>query len=368
MKNKKRLLIFIWGLGIGGVQKRMRDVAMDINMKYKNWELFFLVKYRFPDEYSDYIKKNTNAKFLFFNNVKRNRFNNSSFFWVLKNVWLIRPDVILTFMDNFSTVAVIIKKILFWRKIKVVLDEVILTSRYLKIYRGKSVNFWGTLIKIFYPMADKIIVPSKACQMDLVDNFGIEKNKILVINNWTLFKKRKIETEKIYDAIYVGRLDGEKNIDVLIDLAKKMTLIKPGYKQIILGTGNEEKRLKKKAKQMKIEKNVLFMGYKKNVEYYLEKSKMFILPSINEGMPNVVLEAAAYKLPSVINNFLGAKEVVVDNKTGYICNNEKEMYNKVLYLLENENLRSEMGEKAAVFIEENFSLKNQTKFIKTLLN
>ena len=214
-------------------------------------------------------------------------------------------------MENFSAVAVIIKKIIFWRKIRVVLDEVILTSRYLKIYRKKSEIFWGIIIKIFYPMADKIIVPSKACQMDLVDNFGIIKNKIVVINNWTLFKKGRIGVKKIYDAIYVGRLDSEKNIDVLLDLSKKMILVNPDYKQVILGTGNEERRLKRKVRQMKIEKNVLFMGYKKNVGYYLERSKMFILPSVNEGMPNVVLEAAAkMHLIKPLKLFLSSRNII----------------------------------------------------------
>lgn len=367
-KDKKRLMILIWDMGIGGVQKRVKDIVIDIGQNFPDWEVFLLIKRRLPSYHIKEIKKKTgtNIHYFFFTGTYERSKSAYALIWIIKNYLYIKPHVTITFLDHLSIIMVTLKHLFFWQKTKLVLNEGILTSDYLKIYR-KKVWLWKFLVKLTYKHSDKIIVPTKAIRKDLAMNFKVPEEKIAVINNWTLLKPTA-PVRPVYDLIFIGRFAKEKNPLALIEIIEKLQDRNIKARLALLGSGKLKKIIRQSIKVNGLEKSIKILGFTKDVVLYLRKSKILILTTLNEGMPNVVLEAAMCQVPTVTIKFPGAEEVILDGKTGYICNSFDAMVKKIEILLKNSDLLHNMERDAQENVSKNFYISKQKEFISTLLN
>lgn len=362
-KKQKTLLILVWNMDIGGVQKRVRDIIFYLNQHHPKIKIEFLVKNAYPTLLLKQVQKLKKVNVYYFNKSTKKTFI-PSIFWLIKNYFSLKPDIILTFLNRLSVQMIVLKLLFFWHKVKLVLNEGIYTSVYLKMYES---FLWERLVKFFYPLANRIIVPTKAIAIDLNKAFNVPLKKISVIPHWVITKPKKTY-KKIYDFIYIGRLEKEKNIFVLLELIEYLKKQKPRVSLCILGKGSLEKQLQLKIKKRKLSNNVFFHGFQENVNHYLVKSKILLLPSLNEGMPNCVLEAAMHKVPAVVYNFKGANEVVLHGKTGFIVENKKSFFQYTKKLLSNQQLRKLMGINAQKRILNNFGEDKLKKYLKLLLN
>jgi glycosyltransferase involved in cell wall biosynthesis len=367
-KNKKRLMILIWDMDIGGVQKRVRDIVIDIGKNYPDVHVYLAVKRKTKSYHLQEIKKAASANINYFNFTGSFEKSKSIYalVWIIRSYLKIKPDITLTFLDHLSIIMVFIKKIIFWHKTKLVLNEGILTSDYLNIYRRK-VWLWKFLVKLSYKHADKIIVPSRAVKKDLVNNFSVPKEKLVVINNWTLLEPRR-DAKKRFDLIFIGRFEKEKDPLAVINIVKKLKVQKANIKLAMLGKGKMEKIMRKTISNYNLEKNIEIIGFKSNVIPYLKQSKIHVLTTINEGMPNVVLEAAICQIPTISSNFPGAKEVIKHSKTGFLCHSQKEMVDCISKVLKSSELRKRLGNNAQSKVLKYHSRPNQRKFISVLIN
>lgn len=365
-KNKKKLLILIWSMNLGGIQKRMRDITLDIDKNYCDWEIYFLIKNKEnQSHFLHTIQQKTKAQIVFFSDVFKSQRNFPFALWVAYHYLKIKPNVCLAFLDDLSVIMVAVSKIIFWIKSKVVLNEGVLTSKYLKINRRNF--YWPLLIKKFYPLADQIITPTIEIKKDLVSNFNTPSKIIKILPNWTLLSNKK-RSEPIYDLIFVSRFEEEKNPLGFVDIVKEVQKKYPAVSAAMLGVGKQLNSVLTLITKYQLNKNIILFGLVDDPEKYLAQSKILVLPTRNEGMPNVVLEAAMKKVPTVSSNFSGAREVIIDQKTGLIGNDTKQMSQQVIQLLKNKNLSEKMGVVAQKYVQENFHRKRQQDFINTLLN
>ena len=90
----------------------------------------------------------------------------------------------------------------------------------------------------------------------------------------------------------------------------------------------------------------------------LEKSDIFLLTSLWEGMPISLLEAQAAGLPAVVSNVVGSRDVVLNGVTGYVCDTSDEMVEKIQILIDDDNLRMKMGVAASNRALELFSINS----------
>ena len=112
----------------------------------------------------------------------------------------------------------------------------------------------------------------------------------------------------------------------------KVIEVYPDWILCIVGGGPEEERLKQLAKDLMIEKSMIFSGHTNDVENYYKKSSFFCLSSRNEGLPMVLLEAQSYNLPIVAFNCdTGPSDIVDHGVNGYLV--EQKNYNKLAYYL-----------------------------------
>lgn len=114
---------------------------------------------------------------------------------------------------------------------------------------------------------------------------------------------------------HVGRLERVKNQRFLIEIFSEIHQIMERAVLLMIGTGQLEEDLKKYAKELKIENSVIFAGKKVDTELYYQAMDVFVLPSLLEGFPLVLLEAQCSGLRCICS-----KEITPEvNLTGDVC-------------------------------------------------
>lgn len=100
---------------------------------------------------------------------------------------------------------------------------------------------------------------------------------------------------------HVGRFFAQKNHDFIIDIFEKIVKRNPQTILLLVGDGELQEEIKQKGKEKHLDKNVLFTGVRSDVPDLLQAMDVFLLPSLFEGLPLVMVEAQASGLPCLIS-------------------------------------------------------------------
>ncbi|MBZ4218824.1 MAG: glycosyltransferase [Chlorobium sp.] len=119
----------------------------------------------------------------------------------------------------------------------------------------------------------------------------------------------------IYSA---GRISEQKGFTYLIEAAAILKETRGDLLFAISGEGRLEADLKKQVAEAGMEDSFIFMGFTDNIYPYIKGCDLFVLASLFEGMPNVVMEAMAMKKPVIATDVNGARELMVEGETGII--------------------------------------------------
>jgi glycosyltransferase involved in cell wall biosynthesis len=119
-------------------------------------------------------------------------------------------------------------------------------------------------------------------------------------------------------AVYSGRFIACKAIDVLLNAWSTSVREYPGARLVLLGTGPLAGEMKALAGRLGLGETVLFAGQVNNVADYLKAADLFVLPSLQEGMPNTLLEAMACGLPAVATRIGGVVDIIRDGENGLL--------------------------------------------------
>ena len=157
---------------------------------------------------------------------------------------------------------------------------------------------------------------------------GLSAKKLLVIPNGVdLQRFQHIEPADLSSygiaagreaILFAGRLDRQKGIDWLLELAPDFLARLPGHDLLILGRGPLEESLKRRRGELGISDRVHFAGWQQDIRPILAASSLLVLPSRWEGMSNVLLEAMAAELPVVSSSADGSGEVLSEAVNGQI--------------------------------------------------
>lgn len=278
-----------------------------------------------------------------------------------------RPSRILAFADHTASIFLLIKLLLFWRKIQVYVSEDIYLSEYLIDQRFGRIRGW--LVKRLYPLADKILVLSPIHKIDLIDNFGIAKDKIVVYSNWlsprwpktghSNFEKRDI------DLLFVGRLEKQKRLGRFLKILAQLKATRPTVKGAVVGDGSLLNNLRQKAEWLGLKENLSFVGYRRNPMEFYDRAKVFLLTSRYEGQPLVFLEAMGAGVPIVTLPYKGLGGLMVEGKTGYVAKGTDSAVSTIDRLLSNKKEWIKVSHSAKEYLKNNFS-ENLERAIKIL--
>jgi len=115
----------------------------------------------------------------------------------------------------------------------------------------------------------------------------------------------------------VGELNDNKNHETIIRALTKLKRKNITY--LICGKGNKKEYLKALASSLTVENQVIFAGHRNDVADIYKISDVFVFPSKREGLPVSLMEAMASGLPCVASDVRGCKDLIENEKNGYLC-------------------------------------------------
>ena len=222
-------------------------------------------------------------------------------------------------------------------------------------------KYLNLLIRIAYSsnIVNKIVTVSEEINDILEKAYGINRNRLKTIYNGIEIdyikekQEDKIENykdifdnEDIIKFITIGRLREQKGHRYLIEAFSKVKEKIIESKLIIIGEGPLRSDLERLINELALKNDVYLLGIKRNPYKYLGKSDIFILPSLFEGLPNVMLEALACGLPVISTDCkTGPKEILEDGKYGFLVNvkNANDLAEKMNLLANDKNLLNEFS-------------------------
>ena len=160
---------------------------------------------------------------------------------------------------------------------------------------------------------------------------------------------------------FVGRIVKDKGINELLSAFNKLSAKYANAKLLLVG--GEERELDPISKQsqeiIESNKHVISIGFQKDVRPFLAASDVFVFPSYREGFPNVVMQAGALELPSIVTNINGSNEIIEDGVNGIIIpvKDEQAIYDKMKLLYNNKGLRDKLAKNSRKMIIDRYDQK-----------
>ncbi len=160
-----------------------------------------------------------------------------------------------------------------------------------------------------------------------------------------------------------GRLSPEKGFDLFVEAAGIVVRSRPGAGFVLFGDGPLRDRLAAQIARRKLQRHVVLAGFCSDLDRWLPGFDATVLPSYTEGLPNVVLESFAARVPVVATAVGGTPEVVEDGVNGYLVppGQPAALAGRLLELLGSETLRDHMGQQGYRRVREQFTFAAQAR-------
>lgn len=361
---KKKLIIFMPSIEIGGVEKNLYLISNFLAKKITNVTLI--------TANSDRKKKFKKIKIItpkiFF---LINKFRTIKYFLclleLLKQILIDKKITVLSFQANLY--CIIICKIF---NVKIIIRSNASPS-------GWSGNFIKKKIfKNIFSLADCIIVNSYDFKNEFKEKFNIETKCIYnPLNKDEIIKSSKKEINfpffkdfKFLKIINVARLLDQKDHMTLLKAANSIKN-KLKFRLLIIGEGKNKKNIIDFIEKNNLNKNIKILDYKKNPFNYMRFSDVFILSSIYEGLPNVLLEAISLKKFIISSNCpTGPAEILNNGKGGLLfkVKDHNDLARKITFYSKNRlKLKQKINYAYSKLSRFNYYY-NLNKYLKTILN
>lgn len=341
-KQKTRhIAMLIGALTKGGSERVLVNLA-DYFIK-EGYQVTMVTQYQKENEYvlnekvkrviSDITEEETGKGRLI--NFKRR-------FCKLRNIWKEeRPDVILSFIGKNNMMA-------------------LLTSRFLHIpvvisVRGEpGEEYYNKLLRFIarhlFVLADGVVLQTKHC----LDFFPEKiRKKAVVLKNpvSSVFFKERFEGEREKTITAVGRIDRNKNHEMLIRAFAELTAEFPDYQLRIYGEGELRQSLIRLSEELGLGNRILLPGSTDNIIEAIYKTRVFVLTSDTEGVPNTLIEAMLLGLTVIATDCPcgGPADLIEDGVNGILTpvGNVEKLKENLHFLLKNLQKADEMGRMAS---------------------
>jgi len=169
-------------------------------------------------------------------------------------------------------------------------------------------------------MVDRYVCVSQSVARFSATTAGLPPDRLVVIPNGVDLDRYPAGRSDVCAALgipagrrlvsFVGRLEPQKGLPWLLESAQAWLARLPDHDLVIVGKGPDQPRLQKLCRQGGIASRVHFVGWRRDVPEILAGSELLVLPSRWEGMPNVVLQAMASRLPVLATDVEGVRELL----------------------------------------------------------
>lgn len=229
--------------------------------------------------------------------------------------------------------------------------------------------------RVLSNFAYKIIGVSDTVVNNLMHYEKIPKGRMLTIHNGINAEDYELSVNikntrrelGLYDSSPVlgisSRLSHLKGISYLLKSMCDIRRVHKNVMLLIIGDGPERKQLEQETIALGLQKQVLFLGERENIQPFFKIFDIFVLPSLSEGMPICLLEAMASGCPIVTTKVGGVPEMIENGKNGLLVNpaNSEDLSKAILSLLENESLRHSLAIEGKRIVRERFCALKMAK-------
>lgn len=329
---KKKLVIFMPSMEGGGVEKNIIIVTNYLSKFINNIELI-----TFDNKFNRFFNKK--IKIINFKNHSKTKVNKYykyfvCLFLLIKEILNNKEVYIFAFQANIYCILV---ALIFNKKI---------ITRSNSSPSGWSKNFIKNLIfKALFRYPEKIIVNSENFRKEFLKRFNIKAKMIYnPLNKSEILKKAKIEINDDFFSkknclkiINVSRFTDQKDHLTLLKAFKIVKSFIPS-KLLLIGYGTKKFEILDFIKKNELQKNVKLIDFTFNPYKYMAKSDLFILTSLYEGLPNVLLESMVLKKYIISSNCpTGPSEILDKGKYGdlFPVKNYRNLSKKILMYAKN---------------------------------
>lgn len=288
--------------------------------------------------------------------------------WVWIQILKHNPLAIFTSLSPFAIPVLLARKVFFWRKNVILVNEGHYTSTHIHTMTFPLIQYWG--VRILYPTANRICVPTRAIRDNLKDYFRVPPHVIQVVPNWSRYAKTKhINTVRTVDLIYIGRIERTKRVLEMLVIIK--SLIHDYNIKIrceLIGDGSEVGACKRYITYHRLIKNVHILPPTLKVNKHLAGAKVLIFNTEErtEGFPVAILDAMSLGTIVISRFFEGINDVITSNKNGFIVYTDREMYECIFFVLSHYNSLGKVRKAAKEYVKEHNSTDNISEYIKIL--
>ena len=289
-------------------------------------------------------------------------------FQLASHIKTLKPDIIISSSPKGGLVVTLVN--LFFQLPRIHILSGILWSD--KKY--SLLNRIAKIIDFITFKFSKLIYLDSQSQIDFLLRYNIPKVRLSLIANGSMkgvnlnkFKYNKTDIQikkKKYNLsgqtlilLFLGRISPEKGIETYLSSIRE--LLNAGYDIKGLIVGRDEKNILKKYRKKNLDFNKYFQYFKytDQAESFLQLADIVLIPSSREGFCQVAIEASACEVPVVGFNVIGLTDSIKQNESGFLVpyNDIGRFKEKIKLLLEDSNLRRQMGKKGREFVKYNYS-------------
>ena len=350
-----KILLIITGLGIGGAEKQVCDLADKFIQLGHQVKLVSLIS-----AFSEQTLPTNNQVEIIYLSMTKNPIDVVRAYFKLRNIIQdFHPNVIHSHMFHANLMARLIR-------LSTKVDRLICTAH--------SKNEGGILRMNLYRFTNFLSDLNTNVSHDAVNAFiekkAVKKGQMIAIENGidtSLFKKDCVMRENMqlslplikndYVFLAVGRLTDPKDYPNLLKAFSIVNKQKPNTCLLIAGIGELEQELKQYTVQLGISEKVSFLGLRRDINQLMNIADTYVMSSHFEGLPLVIGEAMATENVIVATDCGGTREVIGDNGFLVPIRNGEALANAMLQSISlTEEERANLGKKAREHIVKNYSL------------
>ncbi len=266
-------------------------------------------------------------------------------FLKLRNIWKQeKPDIILSFIGKNNLMAILTTRLL-----KIPVAVAVRGDPAMEYYNG----WMRFMARNLFKKADGIILQTR--QSYEFFPAQVRRKAVILKNPVSLsFFRERYRGERDKELVAVGRIDGNKNHEMLIRAFAGIAGKYPDHRLVIYGEGELKDKLERLVAELGMQERIILPGAVTDVAEAIYKAKVFILPSNTEGVPNTLIEAMVMGLAVIATNCPcgGPEELIEHGVNGLLTpvgdvEKMKENIEFVLDDLYNADLMGEHAKKTA---------------------
>jgi len=360
--GKKKICLVIPSLQAGGMERVMSELAgyfagkEEVELHLLLYGISREIFYPLPDG----IRVHTPG--FRFNNALRPVSTLRTMFFLRQSIRKLAPDTVLSFGEYWNNLVLL----------------ALLGLRYPVFVSDRSQpdkslgSFQDRLRRWLYPGARGLILQTAKARDIYLSRYR-HKHIAVIGNPIRPIEEPETGQAREKNVLMVGRLIKSKHQDLLIEMFAHVR--RPGWKLMIVGYDHLKQqhmeRLKDLARDLGVEDQVVFTGKQDQIDKFYRQSSIFAFTSSSEGFPNVIGEAMSSGLPVVAFDCVaGPSEMIRDGRNGFLAPlfDLKDFETKLARLMDDEELREQMGARAREDIQAFTHEKICEEFYRFILN